>query len=106
MQPAFSAPEHAAKSLAKPAQKYFTILFYAHVMVCDEQRRPICQVPVPIIYVEEKYNRHLEESTELEFLKSMEARNRGGIGLSYRPARLHRLAEFIPWNQFRGPINI
>jgi hypothetical protein len=24
----------------------------------------------------------------------MGARNRGGIGLSYRPARLHRLAEF------------
>jgi hypothetical protein len=36
----------------------------------------------------------------------MGARNRGGIGLSYRPARLHRLAEFIPWNQCRGPINM
>jgi hypothetical protein len=32
------------------------------------------------------------------FKKSMEARNWGGIGLSYRPARLHRLAEFITWN--------
>ncbi len=40
------------------------------------------------------------------FKKAMGARNRGGIGLSYRPARLHRLVEFIPWNQFRGPINI
>ncbi len=40
------------------------------------------------------------------FKKSMGARNRGGIGLSYRPARLHRLAEFIPWNQFRGPIRL
>jgi hypothetical protein len=40
------------------------------------------------------------------FKKSMGARNRGGIGLSYRPARLHMLAEFIPWNQFRGPTNI
>ncbi len=40
------------------------------------------------------------------FKKSMGARHRGGIGLSYRPARLHRLAEFIPLNQFRGPINI
>jgi hypothetical protein len=40
------------------------------------------------------------------FKKSMGAKNRGGIGLSYRPARLHRLAEFIPWNQFRGPINL
>jgi hypothetical protein len=27
----------------------------------------------------------------------MEAKNRGGIWLSYRPARLHRLKEFIPW---------
>jgi hypothetical protein len=34
------------------------------------------------------------------FKQSMEARNRGGIGLSYRTARLHRLAESIPWNQF------
>jgi hypothetical protein len=32
----------------------------------------------------------------------MGARNRVGIGLSYRPARLHRLAEFIPWNRFLG----
>jgi hypothetical protein len=30
------------------------------------------------------------------FFKSLEARNRVGIGLSYRPARLHRLAESIP----------
>jgi hypothetical protein len=36
----------------------------------------------------------------------MGARHRGGIGFSYRPARLHRLAEFIPWHQFRGPIHI
>jgi hypothetical protein len=27
-------------------------------------------------------------------------RNRVGIGLSYRPARLHRLAELNPWNRF------
>ncbi len=40
------------------------------------------------------------------FKKPMGARHRGGIGFSYRPARLHRLAEFIPWNQCRGPINI
>jgi hypothetical protein len=29
-------------------------------------------------------------------------RNREGKGLSYRPARLHRMAEFIPWNRFLG----
>jgi hypothetical protein len=40
------------------------------------------------------------------FKKSMGARHRVGIGLLYRPARLHRLAEFIPWNRFRGPIHV
>ncbi len=40
------------------------------------------------------------------FKKSMGARNRGGIVLSYRPAMLHRPAELIPLNQFRGPINV
>ena len=30
------------------------------------------------------------------FTQSMWARNRVGIGLSYRPAGLHRLAELIP----------
>jgi hypothetical protein len=33
------------------------------------------------------------------FKQSMGARNRVGIGLSYRPPRLHRLVELIPWNR-------
>jgi hypothetical protein len=33
------------------------------------------------------------------------ARNRVGIGLSYRPAKLHKLAEFNPWNRFLAFIN-
>ncbi len=37
------------------------------------------------------------------FNESMGARNRGGID---RPARLFRLAEFIPWNRFPGFINV
>ncbi len=36
------------------------------------------------------------------FKQSIGARNHVGIGLSFWPARLHRLAELIPWNQFRG----
>ncbi len=40
------------------------------------------------------------------FRQSMRARNRVGIGLSYRTARLHRLVEFIPWNRFLGSINV
>jgi hypothetical protein len=38
--------------------------------------------------------------------QSMGARNRVGIGLSYRPARLHRLAELIPWNRFLKSLKI
>jgi hypothetical protein len=40
------------------------------------------------------------------FKESVGARNRVGIGLSYRPARLHRLAEFVPWNRFLGVIKV
>jgi hypothetical protein len=48
-----------------------------------------------------------DKSTRAGILKkSMGARHRVGIGLSYRPARLHRLAEFIPLNRFLGSINV
>jgi hypothetical protein len=40
------------------------------------------------------------------FKKSMGARHRGGIGFSYRPARLHRLAKSIPRNRCLGSINV
>jgi hypothetical protein len=29
-----------------------------------------------------------------------------GIGLSYRPARLHSLAELVPWNRFLGSLKV
>jgi hypothetical protein len=38
------------------------------------------------------------------FKQSMGARNR--IGLPYRPARLHCLAELVPWNQFLGSLKV
>jgi hypothetical protein len=40
------------------------------------------------------------------FKQSRGARNRVGIGLSYPPDRLHRLADVIPWNRFLGSINV
>jgi hypothetical protein len=40
------------------------------------------------------------------FEQSMGARNQVGIGFSYRPARLHRLAESIPKNRFLGSIEV
>ncbi len=48
-----------------------------------------------------------ESITEPEFLNNpMGARNRVGKGLSYRSARLQRLAELIPWNQFLSSLKI
>jgi hypothetical protein len=40
------------------------------------------------------------------FKQSMGARNRVGIGLSYRPARLHVLAELVLWNRFLGSLKV
>jgi hypothetical protein len=40
------------------------------------------------------------------FKQSMGTRNRVGIGLLYRSARLHRLAELIPWNWFLGSFKV
>ncbi len=38
--------------------------------------------------------------------QSMWAIKRIGIGLSYLPARLLRLAESLPWNQFPSSLNV
>jgi hypothetical protein len=40
------------------------------------------------------------------FKQSAGARNRVGIGLLYRPARLDRLAELILWNRFLGSLKV
>ncbi len=40
------------------------------------------------------------------FKQSMGARNRVGIGLSYRPTRLHSLAELVHWNRFLGSLKV
>ncbi len=40
------------------------------------------------------------------FKQSMGARNRVGIGLSYRPAMLHSLAELVPWNRFLASLKV
>ncbi len=38
--------------------------------------------------------------------QSLGAGNRVGIGLTYRPARLHRLVESFPWNRFLGSTKV
>jgi hypothetical protein len=39
-------------------------------------------------------------------LEILNSRNRVGIGLSYRLAGLHTLAELIPWNRLLGSLKI
>ncbi len=51
------------------------------------------------LWASERQHRHAGGSCAGIFKQSLGARNRVGIGLSYRPARLHRLAELIPWNR-------
>jgi hypothetical protein len=43
-----------------------------------------------------------QESTQSLKIRALWARNRVGKGLSYWPAKLHRLAESIPWNRFKS----
>ncbi len=40
------------------------------------------------------------------FKHSMGVRNQVRIGLSYRPVRLHMLAELMPWNRFLGSLKL
>ncbi len=40
------------------------------------------------------------------FKQSMGARNRVVIGMSYRTARLHSLAELVPWNRFLDSLKV
>jgi hypothetical protein len=62
--------------------------------------------PKPVSEIEFQIENHSLTLCAGIFKKSMGTRHRVGIGLLYRPARLHRLAEFIPWNRFRGPIHV
>ncbi len=48
---------------------------------------------------EYKHTYSTNAKTVLEFLNNL-WRLRVGRGLSYRPARLHRLLELIPWHRF------
>jgi hypothetical protein len=50
--------------------------------------------------------KHGRQNSAGIFKQSMGARNRVGIGLLYQPARLHRLAEMIPWNRFLGSLKV
>jgi hypothetical protein len=48
----------------------------------------------------------VEQSSAGIFKRSLGAGNRVGIGLSFRPARLHSLAELVPWNRLLGFLKV
>jgi hypothetical protein len=58
--------------------------------------------PSPAIKIAKLQGRVVTEQLCWYFKQSMGTRNRVGIGLSYRPDRLHRLVELVSWNQFPG----
>ncbi len=58
------------------------------------------------INIVELYYRGQLKSCAGIFKQSMVYRNRVGTGLSYWPARLHRLAVLIPWNWFLGSLTL
>jgi hypothetical protein len=65
----------------------------------DAESRGACSLPVA------SSAHHKGKEPVVEFLNNLWGlgfRNLVGIGVSYRPARLHRLAEMIPWNRFLG----
>ncbi len=71
---------------------------------------PISSLPLYVLCVGEKavwIGEGRVQNLGLEFLnKAIGARNLVGIGLSYRPAKLNRLAESIPWNRFLGSLKV
>jgi hypothetical protein len=99
---------------------YLQSLFGLHVHSCTLWLRP--RNPPPRIWAQIRGRNGSATTTSLSdplattkqirvdeacagiFKQSMGARNRFGIGLSYRPDRLHRLAELIPWSRFLGSV--
>jgi hypothetical protein len=67
----------------------------SHYRVAHSSKRCIFKLFNRELLMQEPIER--EHSAEI-FKQSMGARNRVGIGLSYRPARLHSLAELAPRN--------
>jgi hypothetical protein len=59
---------------------------------------------VLVLFAQQGYTQCLLQYCAGILKQSMGAGNREGIGLLYRPAWLHWLAESIPWNRFLGSL--
>jgi hypothetical protein len=72
--------------------------------VWGKELREMVQELIPRNFAPNHFPLPLLYSTVLEFKQSMGFRNRVGIGLAYRLARLQSLAELVPWNRFLGSL--
>jgi hypothetical protein len=94
---------------------------YQVIQIYDRRMVPLCQAgrsspvsnsgsdsaPPPELYSTSIHTpRYSSVYSAGNFKQSMGARNRVGIGLSYRPARLHSLAELVPWDRFLGSLKV
>ncbi len=83
----------AQKGATKFSRTYISILIPACCgqdgVICRTRRHPCQDAPIELPVT-------IPRSRVGIFKQSMGARNRVGIGISYRPAWLHRLAELIP----------
>ncbi len=73
-----------------------TILFRASLLFCSDCDVPIMSIPEPVFV-------NLIRSPGIDFQPGGSIRQ---PYLTYRPARLHRLAESIPWHRFLGSLNV
>ncbi len=74
------------------------------ILHTEETSSTVTLTPHPSPFQFTSFHQLKHTSSAGVFKPSMRARNRVGIGLSYRPARLHRLAELVPWNRFLGSL--
>jgi hypothetical protein len=83
----------SAKSVGGFLVAHLALFHNTHICTSDSGRRSL---PMTLN----------EQTSAGIFKQSIGARNRVGIGLSYWPARLHRLAKLIPWNRFFGSLKV
>ncbi len=75
-----------------------------HVTYSPKERLPHVWPSPTVFWAGHYLSMHAHSDGVLK--QSIGARNRVGIGLSYRPTRLNTLAELISWNRYLGSLKV
>jgi hypothetical protein len=104
-------PKNIRIRINNTGNNFISVIFYNSLQAerGSEQCSRVCSGHLPLLQADGagavlllRYT-----STVLEFLNNhWGARNRIGIGLSYRPASLHSLAKLVPLNRFLGSLKV